>query len=383
MLINNTKIRCLLAFALIFWGINSATACKYNVRETGFVDLESRVYSLFVFVDSSVSEQEKSELGQVSRGILEDSNIQYELVDVDRQSNHPALKYFKKNDSSIPSNALISPDGQTMSVPMNDFKTELAKIIFSPKRDDIVKRAIKNYAVLLFVEGQDETQNKQALEIVQSAAKHVSGKMDMMPKPIEHPPVIVTIKQTDLPKETILLWGLGLDVSQITEPHVAIIYGKARWLGPLVSGEQLTKSNLVDLLLVIGADCECGLDKTWLQGTMLPIKWDLPLQKQVAENLGFDAENPYVRMEMMAIMRNTVVSPGTIPLHEFPAVSAGLDSLIESNNNYQNESTNNLDVTTEKSPMRKSFQFVLLFLGVVIGGGLTFMIVQIRKNQTN
>ena len=61
--------------------------------------------------------------------------------------------------------------------------------------------------------------------------------------------------------------------------------------------------NLAQVLSIIGADCECGFDHRWLQGTMLPARWDESLQQRVATGLGFDPESPLIRMEMVSIVR--------------------------------------------------------------------------------
>jgi hypothetical protein len=71
----------------------------------------------------------------------------------------------------------------------------------------------------------------------------------------------------------------------------------------LFEGETLTSDNLTQLLSVVGADCECSLDHRWLQGTMLPARWDEALQQKVVQSIGFDPENPMTKMEMVSIVR--------------------------------------------------------------------------------
>jgi len=39
-----------------------------------------------------------------------------------------------------------------------------------------------------------------------------------------------------------------------------------------------------------------------LQGTMLPVRWDEKIQARVVESLGFDPENPMIKMEMSRII---------------------------------------------------------------------------------
>ena len=100
-----------------------------------------------------------------------------------------------------------------------------------------------------------------------------------------------------------MLWALGLEPEDVNEPCAAIFYGRGRWIGPLFKGEMLTDENLLRVLPIIGADCECNLDHRWLQGTMLPARWDESLQQKVASSLGFDPESPMVKMEMVSIVR--------------------------------------------------------------------------------
>ena len=49
-----------------------------------------------------------------------------------------------------------------------------------------------------------------------------------------------------------------------------------------MKGEEITEPNLTGILSIIGADCECGLDVSWTQGTPLPIRWDEKLHAQAA-----------------------------------------------------------------------------------------------------
>jgi len=156
--------------------------------------------------------------------------------------------------------------------------------------------------VVLLIEGADAEQNKRAKAAASGAIKRISMQMEMMPKSIAHPPVLIVIGSDSLSREKILLWSLGLDAEKVNKPYAAVLYGRARWIGPLFEGEQITENNLAAVLFVIGDDCECGLDQRWLQGTMLPVRWDEKVQARVAESLGFDPENPMIKMEMSRII---------------------------------------------------------------------------------
>ena len=57
-----------------------------------------------------------------------------------------------------------------------------------------------------------------------------------------------------------------------------------------------------NLLTVVCADCECGLDNSWLLGRMIPLRWEGSVQAEVIQMLEFDVENPWVKAEMSQIL---------------------------------------------------------------------------------
>jgi hypothetical protein len=146
-------------------------------------------------------------------------------------------------------------------------------------------------------------------------------------KPITTPPELVVLDQRSLAREQVLLWTLRLKPEDVNQPRAAVFYGRGRWLGPLFDAATLTAGNLTQLLSVIGGDCECGIDHRWLQGTMLPARWDETLHQKVVQNLGYDPESPMAKMEMVSIIRRGMGGfdyPG-VPL-EYREIEVGNDS---------------------------------------------------------
>ena len=287
-------------------------ACDYNVRDAGFVDLGSASYHLFGLVNKETNVQIISGFSQIVGESLNASNIKFELVDIDRQKDHPVIGIVDSLQiKSFPSAVLVSPDGQTMILALpnralffkKQLKAILQDILYSPKRYEIQKKIINAFAVVLFIEGTDRNENARARGAIVSANKKIALQMKMMPKAIAHPPVIVTLTRDMFRQEDVLLWSLGLHRKTLVKPHVALIYGRARWVGPMFVGEKISAENLLSILYVIGQDCECGLDLSWVGGTMLPMQWNRKMESRLAKLLGFDPENPYVKMEVSRIIR--------------------------------------------------------------------------------
>jgi len=375
-------------------------ACRYNVRETGFVDLGIEPYYLFGYVSEDTPAEITSTFRQVSYAALMDSSIRVEIIDTDQQKDHPAMKYLDSLPiRTFPSAVLVSPDGQSLPMPVTKpgrpFKetlwSALDDILSSPKREEIVQQVSKAYGVVLLIEGGQRQENKKAKAAASAAIERVSMQMDMMPKPIAYPPVLIVIDSESLSREKILLWSLGLDVEKAGKPYAAVLYGRARWIGPLFEGEEINENNLAAVLFVIGDDCECGFDYRWLQGTMLPVRWDEKAQARVAESLGFDPENPMVKMEMSRIIGRGFSSYPGVPFgyQEFVVESVNEPEHILPVQDQNTASPTSAavapvseeDVLAESKPVLQKSLFLIAGLAVlIIAVGLFIVFRAARRN---
>ena len=307
-----TRIKVVLGIVLLFYlGTFELFGCIYNVRDVGFVDLMPIPYRLYCFIQDDTPAEFTSDFKQIAYATFMDCNVKVEIINTDRNTNHPAMEYFHLWEiESCPATVLISPNGRSMVLPISvpgkiskeSIRSTLESMVTSPKRTEILEHIIKSYCVLLLIEGRDETENNKAYAVAQSAIKKIAGIMPQLPKRIEEPPFLISVKKELVLDESILLWSLGFDVNQVRGPCVAVIYGRGRKIGPLIRGTDLTRSKLFNILSLIGLSCECGLDKRWMMGTMIPLSWGEKIQSDVVRSLGFDAENPMVKTEISSIM---------------------------------------------------------------------------------
>jgi hypothetical protein len=301
------------AFLLAILGVTIATpvdfllGCRYNVRETGFVDLGMGSFLFLCYTDSGTPATFQSDFESAAEKIFADTNVIQELVNTESQTDHPALKFLdREGNPSIPAVVILSPQGGSdlaLESEGKSIESLMTSVVDSPLRNEIVRHLSRVYGVVLLIEGKNPSDNARVKGLAKSAMSEIESQMKFMPKPISHGPVLVTVSQDQLADEKVLLWSMGLTEEDLSEPHVAILYGRGRWIGPLLRGEEIQEQILFNILSVIGADCECGLDPRLIRGTALPIRWNQERRDEVASDLGFDPDNPMVKIEVSQILK--------------------------------------------------------------------------------
>lgn len=384
---------------------HSAFACRYNIHDIGFVDFGTEPYYLYGYVSQGTPVAITSSFQRISSAALMESNIKFEIINIGQQKNHPAMKYLDIwRIKSYPAAVLVSPKGQSLLVPVTKpdqpfeqtLWSALDDVLSSPKREEIIQQVSKTFGVVLLIKGAVHEENERLQDVVSGAIETISMQMKTMPKFIAQPPVMVVIKPESFSREKTLLWSLGLDVDKVDKPHTAVLYGRARLIGPLLKGEEITETRLANILSVIGADCECGLDRRWVLGTALPARWDEKIQARVAKALGFDPGNPMVKMEISQILRRSLISSGrTQDLDNYPGASFGyreitvdFDSATEDRQSsaarVQNtaplapaaakRASGNTPVADMYSPLRNTAFVLIALFAVVIIVGITVLV---------
>ena len=299
-------------FLLLNWiFLPAGFACKYTIREIGFTDIGAQPYMLYFFVQDNTSEEIVSIFRKVAYPVLMETNVKTEIVNMDEQNDHPAIKFLNHwNIESFPVAILVSFEGRSIVVhfPETVKSTKEAvwsmteSVVNSRIRGEIVKNIVRSYSIVLLIEGEDVSENKIARNRTEQAINEISGFLESMPKPTDIIPKIITIPYKSISDESILLWSLGFDRTINNGPEIAVLYGRGRLMGPVLKNEQITKTNIFNLLSIVYADCECGLDRRWKLGTMIPFRWETNIQGELVKQLGFDVENPMIKSEMSQIL---------------------------------------------------------------------------------
>jgi hypothetical protein len=299
------KLATLLSFVLVL----DALACRFNVRDVGFVDLGSEKYQLFIFVPDTTPAAEVESLKSIAYATYLESNVIAKVFNASAAAKGEAAQFLPANLKKAQA-VLVSADGKRMlpvslaveGKPLSVSAWDGLESVFdSPRRNAVVSKVYEHYGVILIVEGKNADENLRIRKMADTVVASITSKMDRLEKEIREPPVVEVISAKEFANEKPFMWSLG--ITEIAEtPQVAVLYGRGRIIGPVLRDARLDERALTAIVNTIGLNCECGLDRKWMQGTMIPQKWDEDVQKQFASQLGFDPESPAIQVEMSQIL---------------------------------------------------------------------------------
>lgn len=297
---------------LAFCGLPpAARACPYSIRDAGFIVREPRPYKLYIFVaDDTPGKDELAQwLATAWAALLPDSNVEAALVNIDRQGTHDAMIHFHQlRPDALPVAILVSPRDAAMVVasfgPAGISEREVwelvASVVSSPRREELLKHIITDWCVLIVVKGTDAGENRRAERAAAAAAKAIVGMVTEMGVVIGRPPRVMSVSWDD-PRERIFLWSLGFPEKYAGRTGVAVVFGMGRRLGQVLTGQDLEEAMVLGLLELLGRNCTCTSDPSWLLGPVAPLVWGEDRYRQVRDELGFDPNHPAVAATLSGV----------------------------------------------------------------------------------
>ena len=284
-------------------------ACRYTVREIGYTDLGDTDFHLYLFVNNDSSKETIEGFQQVGYAMLLDTNVKISIVNIDMEPEHAALKYvvLENRSRDVVEVMLVSPLGKAKLISkQNAFdKDELWDLMEGLVNSKITAKMTvdlaKSYGALLLVEGKDPIENNRIHEVANKAIAEIHSISKSMAKPVDVPVRLYVLPYKNREQEEVLLWSLGVSLVD-EEPALVTLFGRGRMMGAPLKGKEIDVENTFKLLSIIGADCECGLDRKWMLGSTVPLRWGMDTQAVLLKDLGFDVENPMVKSEMSQIL---------------------------------------------------------------------------------
>ena len=287
-------------------GSISALLCRFTVRDVGFVDLGDPNYQCYVIVTDGDSGGSSS-LRRAAKSVFADTNIEFELVETGSDEDHVVHRHLRElKIDRFPATVLVHPDGQATELPIGgDFEQVATEVLETVADSDLRQRitdaVLRHYCVVLVIEGANVGKNQAAHAAVQTAFKAIEKVFDQMPKDVGALPLSITVPQTEQASEKVLLWSLGIQ-GVGADPSVAVLTGRGRRFGSVLEGASINEDSVLGILSKVGESCECGLDRSWMRGVRIPLRWDVDTRQTATDILGFDPDNPLVKAEMSSII---------------------------------------------------------------------------------
>jgi hypothetical protein len=347
------KVRILLGFALLL-SCSTVLACKYTIREIGFSTLSKVTYTVY-----KIDRNDAFFPKQLTQSFV-NANIRTIGLSAD-DSSHPAVQFaLNQRNLKFPVYILAAPDERMIAISSSGVNDA---VLSSPVQRRLLGQLPESYAAVLLIEGKDEIKNEIARDRIYKACERVTNILPNMPKLVDVGPEMIVVSNADFKQEKVMLWSLG--VNQIPEEPIAfVVYGKGRIMGEELNYMQIKGEDTYKLLSIIGADCECGLDRKWMLGYQMPLDWPKKTRQDLADELGFDVDNPMVLNEMsriLAIENKVNVDPSGV---SFEPILIDLDEEFE-----EIPAVEHIPIqkAAESVGTNKTIMYSLVFFVLVIG----------------
>ena len=156
-----------LASLLIVMLVGVVLACKYSVRDVGFVDLSEDQYGLYLFLSDQASEGMSRDARTIATATFLESNLSLQVAHLGQEPEHASLWMAKAiGIDTCPAALLRSPDGQSLRIPLpsgsntavtdDDLWTLMEETVTSPKREWLLGQLLDAFSVVVLLESGAE-----------------------------------------------------------------------------------------------------------------------------------------------------------------------------------------------------------------------------------
>ena len=306
MAISRQKITWLVLLVYLFL-TSIAVACPYTVRDVGFIDFSQNHYYFYAYVDSTVDPVKRDLICKKAKACFVDTNIDFTLVDVENEPDHPGFIYLSGLPDSFnyPFGMMVSATGETFPLETLSLPDSFDQTVDSPTRTNLLRLLPTHACVILLAPGADTMANEKARAMINHTIS------ELIPPKVESAfdkPVLLELSQEEVTSEKLLLWSLGITIEELQRPLVTVLYGKGHRLGDVYQADMIDSSELLTLIKLVYASCECDLDKRWFSKNPIPMRWDAANRTLLAQTLQFDPDNPIVKIEVSQILGGGVSS---------------------------------------------------------------------------
>ena len=300
--------------------------CRYTVRDLGFVDMRGAEHVLRLH--ATVDAQRTAAEALAAFDPEATSNVRFEATTTTGAVRWSLLRAGRPELFLH----VTGTDGGDLGADLGAWAA-LDRALGSKTLKRLSADTLDTFAFAVIVErgplegdaaeGSSERANGALHALVVEAEERLMSVADQLPRRIEWPLRTVVIESDAREAERVLLWALGLGPGELAPDAgaLALVYGRGKLAGPVLSGDTLELREVLEQLVLIGESCECETQRAWTDEPRLPLRWADSQRAAAVAALGFDPDSPMVKGEVARILAR-----GPRELEERP--QAGIESLL-------------------------------------------------------
>ncbi len=344
---------------ILFVTVMNGNACRYTIRDIGFSPLDLEYFVLVLETDTANNQKLVKEFSNLAYAYSIDANIRYKVFPTMKKNT--VLYCYDKDNRIIDQEQIRS---------FADLQRFMKNFLFSPLRRQMAEQMGQTFAFVIYFAESKNLHDENEIDKALRQFVKISPGLD---KEITERVRKIVVPRDGWQKEKVVLRSLGLS-PEARESAVAILYGRARMLAEPLAGKEITRENILRQLVILGTDCECGMDLRPLIKEAIPFNWDSHIRQEVSDMLGFDVDNPMILSEMAGILskesEEITGQPSFVPQtfdldREFGPVSR--------------DETANFDEAPERAVYFYPVVIVTVMLILMVAGTVVFL--YLRKNR--
>ena len=318
-------------YMLALWMVGTGTvlACSVPVFRYALERWQSDNYAVVVFHKGALSDENRKLLASMAPDPLvspQVANIELKTVDLGNNPEKEALEFWKRMKAETKADASKTPwmmvfypkstgnPTPIWSGPLSEKNTEV--VVDSPKRRELARRLLKgDSTVWLLLESGNKAKDE-------AASKKLIARITALEKELKLPDIkqediaagLLNIEESQLKlkfsalrvsrKDAVeavfikMLLASEADLKDLDEPMVFPVYGRGRFMPPMV-GKGITDENITHDAEFLTGPCSCQI-KRQNPGTDLlsAVNWESLIQPQINIDrelpplIGIAAEDP-------------------------------------------------------------------------------------------
>lgn len=274
---------------IVMFVVMQAEACRYTIREIGYSNLYLEEYQLVLQADSLEHSNLINNFKSIAFAYVLNANVSYKFVQ--KEISEANLLFQSKEGKEIYSATITNTD---------EIINSINKCLSSSLRRQLIDAMGKSFAFILYFEGKEKN-SKEYTDLIEDAIERFNQISPNLDKAVTEEIKVVKIAYSAREREGVVLRSLGVPESN-QSPLLALIYGRGRLSGPPLIEQEITVKSIFNKLVIIGTDCECGINLSPLLERALPLSWTKEVRQETTKMLGFDTDNPMILVEMSQIL---------------------------------------------------------------------------------